>query len=251
MAEVERTRAMRWRRVAPADLEAAERAGLRADALDGGRAAGLGEVAALGDADHSDVVELVLKDVPDGGIVWFDGAVRNTNAALAIATRPGPHLVVVSLEGSPVWARWIELSAGRSTVAVAVTAPGIVACSAKDLARARFLGDSVVATRVRCDEWIAAWPAGDGTGGNRQSSVHVVRCGRGECGPSVEWSASPAWSWAPPEVRTTKSASWPVWATWALVGAGAAVIAGGVVLASGALQSPGGARYVSGGIRSE
>jgi hypothetical protein len=214
---------------------------LRADALDGGRAAGLGEVAPA--VDHPDAAELVLKDVPDGGVAWLDGAAARRTGT-AFPTRPGPHVVVVSLEGSPVWARWVELSAGRS--ALAVSAPSIGSCSARDLARARFVGDAVVAEPVRCDEWIAAWPASSG------GSVHVVRCGHGECGPSVDWGANPAWSWAPPEARNAEGGGWPVWATWALVGAGAAAaVLGGAVLASGALQSPGATRYVSGGIRSE
>ncbi len=245
MAEVERTRAARWRRIAPPDEEAAARAWLRAETLDGGRTPGLGEEVASG---HAAAAEIVLHTVPDGAIAWLDG-VALKDPSSGVPTFAGPHVLVVTLEGSPVWARWIDLPAARSVVAVA--APGIVPCSASDLARASLVGGTVHAEPVRCEEWIAVAP------GASDEAIRVARCGRGKCGFLLEWGASPAWSWMPPPEadsrgRETAGGAWPAWATWGIVVAGAAVVASVVLVASGVFQPAATeTRFVSGGIRSQ
>jgi hypothetical protein len=255
MAEVERTRASRWRRISPPDLEAATRAWLRAEALDGGRAPGLGEEAS---ASHPLAATLTIRTVPDGAVAWLDGALLENPSSTdgtseaprrhgqeLVATHAGPHVLALTLDGSPSWARWIDLPAGPSDLVV--TAAGTPPCSASDLARASIVGDAVVAGAVRCEQWIAVAP---GSGGGAAATIRVARCGQGRCGLLLEWSDSPAWSWAPPPERAV--AGWPAWATWGLVGAGAAIVAGVVVVASGALQ-PGETQtlFVGNGIRKQ
>jgi hypothetical protein len=238
MAEVERTRSTRWRRIAPVDAEAAERAWLRAEALDGGRTTGLAEETAEG---HAAAATMTIEAVPDGTIAWLDGV--SVTDVSGIPTHAGPHVLAVALAplgsapGAVLWARWIDLPEGPSRVAVMVS--GTTPCSSSDLARASLAGEAVSAEAVRCEQWIAV------TAGSAPDAIRVARCGRGACGPLLEWTPSPAWSWSPPPARP--AAGWPSWATWAIVGAGAAVAAGAVVVT--ALQ-PGSTEthFVIGGI---
>jgi hypothetical protein len=229
MAEVERTRSTRWRRIAPVDAEAAERAWLRAEALDGGRTAGLAEESAEG---HAAAATMTIESVPDGTVAWLDGA--SVTDVSGIPTRAGPHVLAVTLAplgsgpGAVLWAGWVDLPAGPSRVSVA--AGGTIPCSSSDLARASLAGEGVSAGAVRCEQWIAV------TVSATSNAIRVARCGRGACGPLLEWNPLPAWSWSPPPARP--AGGWPAWATWGIVGAGAAVVAGAIVVASGALQAP-------------
>ena len=106
MAEVERARSTRWRRIDPADAEAAEREWVRAEALDGGRMPGLGEVSS---ASHPADAEVALA-LPGGDEARLDG--RPVPATGVAATRAGPHALVVTADGAPVWAGWIEARPG-------------------------------------------------------------------------------------------------------------------------------------------
>jgi hypothetical protein len=235
MAEVERTRSTRFRRVPPVDVEAADRAWARAEALDGGRVAGAGEEASPA---HPEAATVTLDPAPGAdGDVWFDGVPAG---GAAIATRAGPHSVVVTSPRGPVWASWIETPAGSSSVHVA--APSAPACSSGDVARARLVDGVVVANGVRCAEWIAAAPTGAGT------SLLVASCEADHCGPMLPWRAPPPWTFTPPPEHVRHP--WPAWATWTLVGAGAVVVTGIVVVASGVLQSPAQkTQFVSGGVK--
>jgi hypothetical protein len=242
MAEVERTRATRWRRIAPVDAEAAERAWLRAEALDGGRTAGLAEEPAQ---SHSAMAALTIDAVPDGTVTWLDGVAVASAEATGVPTRAGPHVLAVTLApirttpGPVLWARWIDLPAGPSRVAV--TAPGTTPCSTRDLSRASVAWDGVSAEAVRCESWIAV------SAGSTPDALRIARCGRGTCSVFLEWSPSPSWSWSPPPTRPANG--WPAWATWGIVGAGAAVVAGAIVVASGVLQPASTeTRFASGGI---
>ncbi|HZU84775.1 MAG TPA: hypothetical protein VE987_17715 [Polyangiaceae bacterium] len=245
MAEVERARATRWRRVPPADREAADLAWRRAEALDGGRVTGVGEEAAAG---HAPEASLVLDVSPPDAERWLDG--RPADERGAIGTRAGPHALVVAWRGVPVWSGWIDAPPGRSTVRA--TAPVAAPCSSDDVGRARLADRGArgasSAAAVRCASWVAA------SAGSTPGGVRVALCEAGRCGPELEWIAPPPWSWSPPAERgrSGSSPSWPSWATWALLGTGAALAAGAVVLATGALQpAPSGTRFVSGGIKSQ
>lgn len=233
MAEVERARSTRLRRVPPVDEEAAERAWRRAEALDGGRVPGVGEQAA---ATHPAAATLAL-EAPPGIALVLDGRPVESTAT----TREGAHALVGTWEGAPVWASWIEAPAGSSTVRVAAPAPA--ACSRADVAHARVAAGTVEAAQVRCDAWAAALP---GAGADR---VLVAVCEAGRCGPLLEWRAE-AWTWAPPPEPPRHG--WPTWATWGLVGAGAVIATGVVLVATGAFQSaPAETRFVSGGVQKQ
>lgn len=240
MAEVERARSSRFRRVPPLDEEAADRAWLRAEALDGGRVAGVAEGMAAG---HPADAAVALDPLPVAATLWVDG--RTAPSGLAVlSTRAGPHALVVTWDSAPIWAGWIEAPAGSSTVHIAIPTPP--PCSSGDVGLAHLVGGAVAAEQVRCHSWVAALP------GPRPASVLLATCEGGGCGTLLEWSApSPgSWAWTPPArpVRT----GWPTWATWGLVGAGAVVATGVVLVASGVLQpSPTETRFVSGGVRAQ
>lgn len=241
MAEVQRARAAGLRRIAPVDgsRQAADRAWQQAEALDGGRVPGLGEQASEA---HTPPATIALEVVPAGARAWLDGEpVR----AGAVTTRAGTHALVVTWDGAPVWASWVDAPAGSSSLRV--VAPAAPPCSKGDVRLARVAAGSVDAAAVRCTQWVAAAPAG------RPGAVHVATCEAHACGPLLEWSAparTEAWTWTPP--AEPRHARWPTWATWGLVGAGAAIATGIVVVASGVLQAaPSETRFVSGGIKTQ
>lgn len=236
MAEVERARSTRFRVIPPVDLDASDRAWGRAEALDGGRVPGVGEsVATTHPADAS--VALTLE--PSGGTTWLDG---KAVAGAVIATRAGPHAVVVTWDDVPVWAGSIETPAGSSNLHLVV--PGPPPCSVGDVAHARATSDGVQATEVRCGSWVAVAPGG------KPGSVAVAACETSRCGARVEWSSPAGWMWTPP--REAHHAGWPTWATWGLVGTGAVVVTGVVLVASGAFKSaPHESRFVSGGLKTQ
>jgi hypothetical protein len=260
MAEVERTRATRWRRVPPEDVEAAERAWIRAEALDGGRTPGIGEV---GSAAHPAAAAVSLA-LPETDEATLDGhALANTppgpaEAARAaprvISTVAGPHALVVTADGAAVWAGWIEVASGSSRVEV--DAAAAVPCSTADMARAVRAASTgaqsaVSAHRVTCRSWIAV------AAGREPGSVRVARCDGDRCGAAVDWPSAPAWARAKPDAPAAgdgraHAPRWPAWASWALAGAGVALAAGAAVVASGAFQpAPTATRFVTGGLKSQ
>jgi hypothetical protein len=241
MAEVERARSTRWRRVDPADTEAAEREWVRAEALDGGRMPGLGEVSATSHPADADVA-LAL---PDGDEARLDG--QPVPSTGVVATRAGPHALVVIADGAPVWAGWIEAQPGRSTFEV--DAPSTAPCSTADAARARLTGETLRAERVRCARWVAA------ARGPAPGALRIASCEGARCGPLLVWRDVAPWAAsqpAAPAADARRARQWPAWATWLVVGAGAAVAAGVAVVASGALQAaPTETRFVSGGLKNQ
>jgi hypothetical protein len=244
MAEVERARSSRFRRVPPIDEEAAERSWLRAEALDGGRVAGVGEhTAATPPADAT----IAFEPLPAGATLRLDGHVEPLGSA-TVATRAGPHALVVAWDETPVWAGWIDTPPGSSALHLAI--PGAPPCSVADLGLARApegeSGGVVDATGVRCASWVAA------LAGGRPESVRVASCEAARCGVLLDWRppGSGGWTWKLPPERTR--AGWPGWATWGLVGAGAVIATTVVVVASGVLQAPPGeTRFVSGGVKAQ
>ncbi|MGH7269874.1 MAG: hypothetical protein ACREJ3_05535 [Polyangiaceae bacterium] len=254
MAEVERTRAARWRRIEPIDTQAANRAWMRAEALDGGRVPGLGEEAG---AVHSGPATIDLA-VPAGDDAWLDG-VPTPRAAV---TRSGPHVLSVTSGGAPVWATWFYAPEGRSTVSA--DTPWPAPCSSGDMRGAALRelasGSSAVtvldAASVRCGAWVAATAVTP-----RGGAVRVALCVADRCGALIDWPPSSALLQLGPSgphrlgeqsVTSGTSRPWPAWASWATVGAGAAVLAGIVVFASGALQSTAGrSSFVSGGLKTQ
>jgi hypothetical protein len=235
MAEVERAKAARWRRLTPADAEAAAGAWLRAEALDGGRVPGVGEE---GSSQHPLEATITLELSHEETQPWLDGELVRSGS---VATRAGPHALLVTWDGTPVWAAWIDAPAGHSTVHVSI--PEAPACSAGDVSRAHVTGDAIDARRVQCRAWIAV------LGGAKPGSLRVVVCAANRCGSILAWNAPIPWTWSP-SVQRDRSTGWPTWATWGLVGAGAAIAAGVVVLAA-TQSTPTQTRFVSGGIRTQ
>ncbi len=224
MAEIERARAARFRRITPTDLEAAERAGSRAYALDGGRLAGAGETQAT--MPPTATITLQVRPSREAQI-WLDGSLVATGT---IESRSGPHSIVVTWQGTPIWAKWIEAPPGASTVALSeLDAP---ACSRADLESAQFGdGERVEAHLAQCAHWVAAAP------GLKRDAIRVATCEADQCTPLADWYPAPLWS-QPVQPEHKHRSGWPAWATWGLVGTGVAV-ASGVVAAVVASSSRG------------
>jgi hypothetical protein len=240
MAEVERAKSTRWRRTAPVDPEAADRAWARADALDDGRVAGVGEPGAAAGATPA----RIAVEAPPGDRVWLDGAV--IPSCKPAETRAGLHGVRASWRGRTVWATWIDVPAGDSTVTL--DAPGTTPCSLADTSSARVVGgDAVDATEVLCPEWVAAAP------GTAAGTIRVAPCAAGRCGPLLDWHRPVLAIFSGTPVAAANHASrWPAWATWTLVGAGAVIAAGAGILASEVLKAPPGETiFVSGGLKTQ
>jgi hypothetical protein len=240
MAEVERARSERLHRLTPVDEEAAERAWMRAEALDGGRLPGVGEHAA---AAHPPAATITLEPLPAQATAWLDGRAEAAPGGV-VTTRTGLHSLVIAWDDVPVWATWVEAPPGSSTVQVGLAAAA--PCSSGDLSSAHVAGGAVEARKVRCGGWVAALP------GPSAASVLVATCEADRCGPLLEWDAPPVthWTWTPPAEHAT--GGWPTWATWGLVGAGAVIATGVVLVASGALQAaPTETRFVSGGVKGQ
>ncbi len=242
MAEVDRARSTRWRRVDPADPAAAEREWVRAEALDRGRMPGLGE---SGASSHPAEAQVTITGADDEEI-RLDG--ETIPAGGAVATHAGPHALVVSAGGAPIWAGWIEVRPGSSTVAV--DAPALAPCSRADAARAELAGETLRADRVRCARWVAV------ARGPAAGSLRVATCEGARCDALLVWSDVQPWTGpaARPGApgRADHERHWPTWATWVLAGAGVAIAAGVAVAASGALQSaPAETRFVSGPIKAQ
>jgi hypothetical protein len=240
LAEVERAWAVRFARVAPIDAERAERAWARAAALDGGRASGVGEPHA---AAAPTVKARILSTTTDVALT-LDGV---PIAAGAIERAAGAHQIVVTRDGKTAWAAWVTLAEGT---VVALPDFAGVACSANDLARARFVADAIDARGVRCPRWIAALPLAS-LGGADSATVRVATCEGDRCGPLLEWRAPRGGDFLPvaPPTTTTR---WPVWGTWTLVGAGAVAVGVVAIVASGVFQpTHSETHFVNGGIKAQ
>jgi hypothetical protein len=243
MAEVERSRATRWRRIPPMDVDAADRAWARAESLDGGRTAGLGEP--MG-AAHPATVDLRV-DGPRGTALRIDG---NAAAFGDLSLGAGLHAIVVVQEGAPVWASWVDLATPNSSVRTITRPP--VPCSIDDLQRVALTGESIRPDRVRCSQWVAAESA------TRAGAIRVATCRRDRCDPLVEWrsaDAAGAGAKLPVQERGSRGGAevstraWPPWATWTLITVGIAVTAGAIILASGVWRpAPSETRFVNGGL---
>jgi hypothetical protein len=256
MAELERARSTRWRKVAPLDAEAAERSWQRADAVDVARVAGLGEIASPGLVPPTlspptvptpalPPAATIALALPGDDRAWLDGL----PVSAVVVTRAGPHALVVTAAGAPVWAGWIDAQGGHATLAI--DSPATAPCSTDDAAHASVSDGVVRAERVQCAQWVAA------TTGAQPGTIRAAWCEVSHCGPLLDWRSPPAWAKSPPAGAASETASsrdrgsrWPVWATWALAGAGVAIVTGVGIVASGALEgAPTETRFVNGGLK--
>lgn len=252
-AEVQRAWASRWLRIDPKDPARAQVASQEADALDGGRVAGIGEMVAPKLAPTR--VVLRVTGAAAGAIVRVDGTEVPPSANLSLS--PGEHQVVVSHGNAPIFASWVSVptvseAPGAPPTPIDVRLGDDRGCGVEAFARARLDHESVHAPGVRCEHWIAAAP------GPRPDTIYVARCEQETCGPLLEWRVES--SARGPESQVTSSSSgtnaatktWPAWATWTLVGVGAAAAATLTLVAAGAFEShPVEPRFVAGGVKIE
>jgi len=235
MAEVERVRAIRWRRVAPIDTEAADRAWARAEALDGGRSEGVGEEA----SEFRTATVFVEIQPPPDEQAWVDSRAAGMEP---MPLRTGPHAFVVTSNGAPVWAAWMDVQATSSIVRL--EAPFTAPCSASDVGHAAFVSHAVVSDQVRCGRWVAATAAPEPDG------ALIGMCNANRCAPLLDWRPAPRSAPSSAESHAEhRGFRWPAWATWTLAATGAVLAVGGVALAIGAFRPPAAeTRFISGGL---
>jgi len=235
-AEVERAWSARFARVEPRDPDRAARAWARAAALDGGRAAGVGEPATADHRDPPPPAALTIARLPDGARAYVDG--EPVDASLVARRPPGEHAVVVTEDGAVAWAAWVTLHDGGDAAPLPDLAPP--ACSRSDVSRAALRGGAIDAARVSCPAWIAVREV-------RAGVIAIARCEGARCGTWVEWRSSAE---TRPGGRRRPDPGWPSWATWTIVGAGAALAAGAIAVAAGAFdRAPRETRFVNGGLK--
>jgi hypothetical protein len=171
------------------------------------------------------------------GQVWLDGIAVTEEAVESAA---GPHALVVTWDGAPLWASWIDTPPGPSSVRLSALDP--TACSDADFEQVLAVRDRVEAPLTRCGNWVAVAP------GPTSGEILFAVCENAECSPMTEWRSPPVWS--RPVEPERKHSGLPAWATWGLVGTGVAAVATGVVIGVVALSSRSADRveFVSGGL---
>lgn len=254
-AEVSRSWASRWTRIEPRDEQRAQAAWQDADALDGGRAAGIGEVAYPARARVALAVTVAgrgsrtivtrLDGAPLAGSASADGVVT-----YALEVSPAEHQLVVTLDGEPVFASWVTVapaSPGAPVPTVPIRVGDDGACSASSFAGvARDGAGGVRATGVTCDRWVAAVAT------ERPGAVLVARCAGGACGPFVEWRSEGGFEGPGARPVAPHREPWPAWATWTALGVGVVAATTITLIATGVLESrPTEQRFMAGGVRVE
>ena len=254
-AEVHRSWAARWSRVDPRDDLRAQLAWQEADALDGGRAAGIGEVA-FPPRPRAAVTLTVQGATSRKVVARLDGTELTaassgdgaTTYTLDVAA--AEHQLVIALDGDVTFASWVAIAepaagAPRATIPIHVGDEG--ACSAASLATVtRGDGGAVQAGGVTCEHWVAAVPA------ERRGAVLVARCERSACGPFLEWRSEGAFGAPGPPPALPHGGAWPAWATWTAIGVGAVAATTIALVATGVFDShPTEQRFVAGGVRVE
>lgn len=202
-----------------------------AEALDGGRVAGVGEKSVAPPKKVRVSLRATEEFVVDGQSPSADMLVTNL--------LPGEHAVVARRNGAIVYASWLAVR-GPLEVTLPISED---ACSVPAFSSAARQGDGVVAPGATCPSWIAAVPSEHG--------VLVGRCERDRCSALVEWRSGSrdVFVLGP---RDRSHAPLPAWATWTVIGIGAATIASVVLVAAGVFESrPVESRFVVGGARQE
>jgi hypothetical protein len=220
LAEVQRGWASRWSRVSPVDAERAALAWRGAAALDGGRAAGIGEGALAKPAPE---VSVTLAFDGEGDALLDGVPVK----AETLKRGEGDHQLVVLRDGRIIWAEWVSFAGGSN---VRVVLPRPPPCSREELRRVTLREGSVRAGGVRCQEWVVATPVV----GSRHPAVLVASCRADRCGPLLEWGVGEA---VPLPTVTGHGQGWPAWATWTLVGAGVLGATAVTLVAAGVFRS--------------
>lgn len=197
-----------------------------AEALDGGRVAGIGEKS----VPPPPKVPLTIRG---GADVTVDG--RPASGTVL----PGEHAIVAKRDGAIVYAAWVAVR-GPLSLDIPVSDD---ACSVPVFEGVKREGDRVLAPRATCPAWIAAVPSPHG--------VLIARCERSTCDALIEWRASARDVFVLPPPDSSRSPL-PGWATWTVVGISAATIASVVLIAAGTFESrPIETRFVVGGAKQQ
>jgi hypothetical protein len=226
MAEVQRGWAARWDRIEPKDSGRAKRALAAADALDGGRAAGVGEPEQAKPAQ----VEATFEASTDPDLAYFLDAHVVSPGKIHIAQ--GEHHLAAIAGGRIRFADWITVTEGAK---VKIDVQGRALCSLDDLAHAKTNG-------VRCAAWITATPAPRG--------VNASLCRGTSCEPASFFAVRiPRW---PPIDEPPRPKGIPAWMTWSIVGV-TAVGAAFAILAGAGVFAPTEHRivFMQGGVHPE
>ena len=253
-AEVHRSWAARFTRIEPRDDQRAQLAWQEADALDGGRAVGIGEVAFPARARSAAM--LAVHGAPNRKLVArLDGVeLAGSPSADGGTTYPldvpaAEHQLVLSIDGDAIFASWLAIApsaAGAPRVTIPIHLGDDGACSAASLASVSRDGMAVRAPGVSCEHWVTAMPS------ERRGGVLVARCERSQCGPFLEWRTEGAFSGGPPTQGASHAGPWPSWATWTAVGVGVIAATTVALIATGVFESrPVEQRFVAGGVRVE
>jgi hypothetical protein len=247
-AEVERTWSARWLRVELRDEARARTAWENAEALDGGRVAGVGETAFP--PRRKVKTSIVVRGGGPQLVVWLDGApiaprtgAQEDGVVYPIEIAPAEHQLLATVDGRVVFASWIAIAGPEPPTHIAVSESA--ACERDQFAAVGHENGRVHAAGVTCPQWIAAIPS------ERRGAVLVARCERDACGPVLEWRVERIPTHGPPQAHGTH-AGWPKWATWALVGIGAVTATSVALIATGVFESrPVEPRFIVGGARQE
>ena len=223
MAEVQRGWASRFDRVEPRDALRAKRAALQADALDGGRAAGLGEP----ESSKPVLVDVTLDATSDPDLVWLLDA--RPVAPGKIKAAGGEHHLAAIANGRVRFADWVTVIDGAK---LKLDVRGRVPCSTDDLKDAH----------VQCGAWITATPAPKGV---TASLCHGTSC------ETASFFAVRVPRW-PPIDEPPRSKGIPAWITWSIVGV-TAVGAAFAILAGAGVFAPAEHRivFMQGGVHPE
>jgi hypothetical protein len=232
MAEVQRGWAARWGRVEPLDDARAKRALAAADALDGGRAAGVGEF----EPTKLAPIHAVLEAAVDADVTWLLDARTVVPGKLEIPA--GEHHLAAMSGGRVRFADWVTVTEGSK---LTMLVEGRASCSADDLSHATSTGTGIDGSGVRCRTWVAAFSAPHG--------VRAALCRGSSCEPVAYFGVSiPRW---PPIDEPPRGKGIPAWLTWSIVGVTAVGTALGILAATGifapaehriVFQQPGGVR---------
>ncbi len=202
MAEVERGWASRFARLEPSDAARAARHWRAAAALDGGRAAGVGEVSVAADAPVGFSIDVGARATPRSGLeMRWDGDAISPGVHTTLV---GLHQLVAKEDGHVVFAQWIAVAQNETRIHVAL--PTAEPCTRADLTSASL-----------CATWISAKRTS-----RSPTPTFIVRvCARASCGPEltvapIEWR----------DHESTRKHGLPAWAGWTLAGIGIATVVG-------------------------
>jgi hypothetical protein len=196
----------------------------RARVLEGERAPAFG---ATGDDSPPALasVSLGVTGLGGGDRLEWDGAARR----LPLVTSAGEHHARVLRGERVVWAGWVTVADGATSVAI--PAPPVVPCSRDDIGATRIRGDRAYpAADASCERWAVARPARDG-------GVEVATCSAAGCGPLLGWKRRYGAVYEGPP-QPSPEPGFPTWASVALVGAGAVAFGTFVAWQAGAFDDP-------------